>query len=138
VVDRGPFDDVSTRRRTERASTPRSWARRALWPVMGTVLLVGVLFVGVYPTQTYFRQRDELGEREAQLDDLEATRAALTERVDELNDPEHLELMARRDHGLVRPGEEVYAVVPVETDPVALPDTWPFTQLSVRLERQVD
>jgi cell division protein FtsB len=111
--------------------------RRALGPVIVAVLLVGVLFVGVYPTQTYFRQREQLGEKRAQLEELEATRTALTDRVEELNDPEQLELMARRDHGLVRPGEEVYAVVPTDEPPVQLPDTWPFTQLRVRLERQV-
>jgi cell division protein FtsB len=108
-----------------------------MWPVIIVVLLVGVLFVGVYPTQTYLRQRDELDDRQAQFDELEATNAALDERVDDLNDPAQLELMARRDHGLVRPGEEVYAVVPPEQAAVPLPDSWPFTQLKVRLDRQV-
>jgi cell division protein FtsB len=108
-----------------------------VWPVIVVVLLVGVLFVGVYPTQTYLRQRDELGSKQAQVDELEATAAALDERVDELNDPAQLELMARRDHGLVRPGEEVYAVVPPDQSSVPLPDSWPFTQHNVRLDRQV-
>jgi cell division protein FtsB len=108
-----------------------------VWPVIVVVLLVGVLFVGVYPTQTYLRQRDELGSKQAQVDELEATAAALDERVDGLNDPAQLELMARRDHGLVRPGEEVYADVPPDQTAVPLPDSWPFKQLKVLHDRQV-
>lgn len=125
---------MTGRRGAERTT---SWVRRALWPIIAAVVLVGVLFVGVYPTQTYFRQRDQLADKRAQLDELEATRTALTERVEQLNDPDQLELMARQEHGLVRPGEEVYAVVPPEKPPVQLPDTWPFIQLRVRLDRQV-
>jgi cell division protein DivIC len=123
---------------TRRAEHTRGWARRALWPIIVAVVLVGVLFVGVYPTQTYFRQQEELVDKRDQLDEVETQNAELEEQVDELNDPEALELIARMQYGLVRPGEEVYAVVASERDPVTLPDTWPFTQLQVRLDRQVN
>jgi cell division protein FtsB len=109
-----------------------------VWPVIVAVVLVGVLFAGVYPTQTYFRQRDELDDKEAQLDDAQATNAELEGRVGELTDADNVELMAREEFGLVEPGEEVYAVVPSERTPVELPETWPLTQLSVRLERLVE
>lgn len=122
---------------TRRAEKTRGWARRAMWPVIIVVLLVGALFVGVYPTQTYLRQRDEMGAKRSEVEELEATAAGLDTRVEQLNDPDQLELMARRDHGLVRPGEEVYAVVPPDQAAVPLPDSWPFTQLKVRLDRQV-
>ena len=123
---------------TRRAEKTRGWGRRALWPVIAAVVLVGVLFVGVYPTQTYLRQREELVDKQTELIELEEANAELEEQVEDLNDPTTLELIARIQYGLVRPGEEVYAVVAAERDPVTLPDSWPFTQLQVRLDRQVN
>ncbi|MDZ7732050.1 MAG: septum formation initiator family protein [Acidimicrobiia bacterium] len=79
----------------------------------------------MYPTQTWFRQRDELDAKKAQLAEAQETNERLEERVDELKDPEEVELMAREEFGLVRPGEEVYALVPDERHPVELPRPGP-------------
>jgi len=45
--------------------------------------------------------------------------ARLEQRVDDLHDPEHLELVAREQQGFARPGEVVYRIIPPETDEAA-------------------
>ncbi len=87
---------------------------------MASVVFVGVLFVAVYPTQTLLGQRSETDDKRAELEEIEAHNAELQSRVDELGDPVYIELLAREDFGLVKPGEESYVIVPpVEPDPDA-------------------
>ena len=92
---------------------PRSGRRtRLIWPILASVLLAGVLFVAVFPTQTLLQQRSEADEKQVELEEIEQRNAELERRVEELNDPAYLELLAREDFGLVRPGEESYIIVP--------------------------
>jgi cell division protein FtsB len=92
--------------------------RRIIWPVLACILFVGILFVGVFPTQTYLEQREEAAQRRAQLEEINARNAELQARVDALQDDDAVEALARKEWGLVYPGEESYAVVglPDESD----------------------
>lgn len=86
--------------------------RRALWPLLGSVVLVGVLFIGVFPTRTYLAQRASISRAEKQLEVLGEQSDALAARARELQRDGEIERLAREQYNLVKPGEEAYAVLP--------------------------
>lgn len=94
--------------------------RRAVWPVLVTVALVGFLFVAVFPTRTWLAQTESIASAEEQLAVLEEQNVLLEQRVSALQEDEEIERLAREQYNLVRPGEEAYALLPpVATDPPA-------------------
>jgi len=97
--------------------------RRAVWPVLVTVALVGFLFVAVFPTRTWLTQQQSIADAQEQLDVLEEQNGLLEERIAKLHDDEEIERLAREQYNLVRPGEEAYAVLPpASTDtPTTIP-----------------
>ena len=86
--------------------------RKAVWPLLGSVVLVGVLFIGVFPTRTYLAQRASISRAEEQLAVLGEQNAALEARARELQRDAEIERLAREQYNLVKPGEEAYAVLP--------------------------
>jgi len=86
--------------------------RRAVWPVLVTVVLVGVLFVAVFPTRTWMAQQQSISDAEEQLQVLEEQNGLLEERIAALHEDDEIERLAREQYNLVRPGEEAYAVLP--------------------------
>ncbi len=92
-----------------------------------SVVFVGFLLVGVFPTRTWLAQRDELGQREAELAAIRAEEADLEDQVETLQDPDEIERIAREEYGMVLPGEKAYGMLPAPEEPVDLPDGWPFT-----------
>jgi hypothetical protein len=107
-------------RRARRTSLPPGLVR---W---SRPLLLAALSVWVFPTRTWLDQRSALADTGVELQELEAQRAALEQRVTELDSDEQIERIARSEYGLVLPGEEAYAVLPAPEKPVELPDIWPF------------
>lgn len=81
---------------------------------VAAVVLATVVVSG--PLRTWMEQREQVEELEAALSTLEDDNAELSERVEELNDPEQLEQLAREEQGMVRPGEVPYVIVPPEVD----------------------
>lgn len=108
--------------RQRRAAT----RRRLVAGLVCTVLLVGVLFVAVFPTRTWFAQRDATTRAEAELEQVQAERARIARETERLGTDEEIEKEARSS-GYRMPNEEVINVLPVRTDPIGLPETWPFT-----------
>lgn len=109
-------------RRRGRARTPapgrvqRATAgdRVYVYVLIGVVVMLGAMAVG--PLQSYTAAADR-------VDSLEQTRAELQEEVDRLEerrerlqDPEEIELMARTEFGLVKPGEVPFVVVTPEPE----------------------
>ena len=92
--------------------------RRAVWPFVGSVLLVAVLFVAIFPTRTYLAQRQRLEQTQERLELLSEQNAAMARRVDELHTDEEVERLAREQYQMVRPGEEAYALLPPPESPV--------------------
>jgi cell division protein FtsB len=109
----------------------REWRRRAVWPALAVVVVVAVLFVGVFPTRTFLNQRAAVARAEEQLEVLTAENERLNDRVDALETPEEIERMAREQFELVMPGERPYVVVAPEQTPARLPTGWPFGGLVV-------
>ncbi len=102
---------------------PRRKASRRAAVLVGLVVLVGFLFVGVFPTRTYLAQRRDLADTERRVEVLASQNRELAERVARLNTDAEIERLAREQYNLVRPGEEAYALLPApRTAPDAAAD----------------
>ena len=85
--------------------------RRALAIVLlGAVLVAAAWTWGVNPVQNWLAQRDEIARLEVRLAEVRASNAALQADIDLLQTDAEIERIARRDLGLVYPGEEAYAI----------------------------
>ena len=114
--------------------TLRSPRRRVVWILLASVTIVGVLFIGVYPTRTYFAQRSALAKAQHQLTVLQTENAKLDQEAAKLNSDAEIETLAREKYNLVRPGEEAYAILPPPPPKVAVPPVWPFTGLAAKVD----
>lgn len=101
--------------------------RRALVGLAVLVLFVGVLLVAVFPTRTWWDQRSETAEAEAELAEVRAERERTAALIETLETPEEIARRAKEELGYVNPGEEAFAILPAPVDPIGLPDGWPFT-----------
>ena len=91
--------------------------RRSVWPLLLALVVIGVLFLLVFPARTYVAQRRSLTAAEHRLHVLNVENAALDRRVAKLQDDSEIERIAREQYGLVRPGEEAYAILPAPPPP---------------------
>lgn len=107
--------------------------RRTVAVVVSLVVVVGAVLA--VPASSWAAQRDVLADRQAQLAALERDNDRLAERLDRLDDPDEIERIARRDHGLVAPGEESYSILPPATAGLTLPRGWPFDRLAGPVSR---
>lgn len=85
---------------------------RTIAPLIAAVLLVGFLFLAVFPTRTYLAQRDAMADARDRLSLLDEENAALERRAADLQSDAEIERLARERYNLVRPGEEAFAVLP--------------------------
>jgi cell division protein FtsB len=90
-----------------------------------TLLLLVVMVaatLSIAPMRAYLEMRDRLEalERQAQL--LEARNDRFESRVGRLNDPAHLERLARACLGMVEPGEIAFVTVPEEGQKPSIAD----------------
>jgi cell division protein FtsL len=92
-------------------------ARRAVWPFLVSVAVVGVLFLLVFPARTYLAQRRSLAAAETRVKVLTTENKSLDQRVSTLQQPAEIERLAREQYGMVKPGEEAYAILPSPTPP---------------------
>lgn len=105
----------------ERGSNRREAAgvRRLAWAVVASVILVGVLFVAVFPSRTYLAQQRSIATAREKVMVLAAENDRLAGRVQRLNTDGEIERLAREQYNLVRPGEEAYAILPSRPAPAA-------------------
>lgn len=76
------------------------------------LVILGVFVFGVFPTDRFIDQREQLDKSQQELDELLTENADLQARVDRLESDEEIERVARDEYDLVYPNEEVYAVLP--------------------------
>ena len=76
---------------------------------MGVLLLV-LGFVGVIPVRAYVDQKRQLGMTEQRVALLAGQNAELARQVSVLKTPAEIERLARRQFGMVRPGERALAI----------------------------
>lgn len=84
--------------------------------VLGAVLLIGVLFVGVFPTRTFLDQRDAIDTTKERLAVLRSENERLREQIQWLQKPEEIERIAREEFNLAKPGERVFVMIPSELE----------------------
>ena len=107
--------------------------------VVAAALLIGVLFLAVFPTRTVLDQRDAISSVDRRLEVLREENERMRERIRGLSDPATIERIAREQYNLARPGEEVFVIIPSEMEAVrrhggaqavvtAIRDAWGFTQ----------
>lgn len=99
--------------------------RRAVWPLVTGVIVVGVLFLGVFPTRTWLDQRSERDAVAERLAVLREQNARLERRASQLHTDAEVERLAREQYNLVRPGEEAYALLPAGPPPSTTTTTTP-------------
>jgi len=102
---------------------------RLVAALVASVLCVGVLFVVVFPTRSYLAQRASIRKAQSRLDALDRRNRRLAAERRRLTTPTEIERLARAQYGLVRPGEQAYAILPAPKTPLGLPELWPFAGL---------
>lgn len=123
----GPRGQRQGRAAVEAQQRTRRRLRRIGIAAAAVLLLVGVGLVAGSPWRSYRDQQAEAREVDARLAEIEAQRAEVKAKHDLLTTEAEIERKAREELGLVRPGEEAFAVVPEPVDPAGLPAVWPFT-----------
>lgn len=119
---RGPVVVQRAARRLHAATAGvrRGWGRvvsgdRPLAAVLaGAIVLAIVMLSG--PAQRYLDGQARVDGLAAKVEALDAENARLQQRVEDLNDPLNIELLAREQQGFIRPGEVPYTLVPPEVE----------------------
>ena len=82
------------------------------------LMLFGALTLGVVllsgPAQSYLEARGRVESLQVKAAALDAENERLQQRVEDLEDPLTVELLAREEQGFIRPGEVPYTLVPPE------------------------
>ena len=104
--------------------------RRYLFWFFILAVVVVILIWAIQPIRLWLDQREELSTKQQELTDIQSSNSSLEQRAEELQTPEQIELFARQNFGLIREGEEAYAVLPAAPGPLRIPSSWPFTELA--------
>ena len=118
---------TGTRRSARTARTgPPPWWRRALSgdrPLLVAMFAVLAVFVAMLlgPLHSFTSASERVDALEARKTELTAAVDELEQRRSHLLDPEHVELLAREELGMVRPGEVPYVVTGQKGDVEKLP-----------------
>jgi cell division protein FtsB len=73
---------------------------------------LAVLVLVVFPTRSYLKERGDMNSATHQLRTVDAQNRQLSDQIGRLNTDAEIERLARKDYGLVKPGEQAYAVLP--------------------------
>ncbi len=114
------------RDRTNERTSARRPRARLVGALVVSVLFVGVLLIAVFPTRSYLAQRASVHQAEQRLNELNRENRRLAAQTRRLTTPAEIERLARGQYGLVRPGEQAYAILPAPKPPIGLPELWPF------------
>lgn len=114
------------RARAEKSAPTGRPKARLVGALVASVLCVGVLFVVVFPTRSYLAQRASIHKARQRVDALDRRNRRLAAESRRLTTPTEIERLARAQYGLVRPGEQAYAILPAPKPPLGLPELWPF------------
>ncbi len=89
----------------------RRGSRVAILAVLGVIVVGVVLITNVFPIRSLMAQQRRVDLAHEQLTALQQENARLQASADFLSSDAGVEMVARRDFGLVRPGETAYVVV---------------------------
>jgi cell division protein FtsB len=92
------------------------WTRAAVVRLaVASLLLIGALFLFVFPTSALLHQRGQLHDAQQRLDVLTEQNARLSEQSKRVLSNDEIERLARSRFNMVRPGEQAWAIVPGPT-----------------------
>jgi len=94
-------------------------APRILALALASVVLSGVLFLFVLPGRTYLAQQRSLAAAETRLQVLSNENRKLDQQIQHLQTDAEIERLARQQYGLVKPGEQAFAILPPAQPPPA-------------------
>ena len=99
---------------SEAAATDEShWSRAAVLRLaIATLVLIGALFLFVFPTSAVLHQRGQLSDAEQRLSVLKQQNSRLASESKRVLSDAEIERLARDRFNMVRPGEQAWAVVP--------------------------
>ena len=89
------------------------WTRAAVLRLaIASLVLIGALFLFVFPTSAVVHQRGKLKDAEQRLSVLKEQNERLSEQSKRVLSDGEIERLARDRFNMVRPGEQAWAVVP--------------------------
>lgn len=88
---------------------------------VAAVVLIGAMFVFVFPISAWLDQRSEIQAAERRLEILREQHRKLEQQRRTLASDEEIERLARDRYGMVRPGEQAWALVPGTTTTTTTP-----------------
>ena len=94
-----------------------------------SVLLILLLFLGPGSINVWFSQRDQTRRLDAKISTIDRANDSLSARAKQLNDPQAIIELARRDYGMVPKGSKAYAILPTAVPDDRPSGTWPFVEL---------
>ena len=101
------------------------WSRAAVLRLaIASLVLIGALFLFVFPTSALLHQRGQLHAAQQRLGVLTEENARLSEQSKRVLSDSEIERLARSRFNMVRPNEQAWAIVPGPTTttlPPALP-----------------
>lgn len=89
----------------------RFWSRAALLAVLGVIVVAAVLLTNVLPIRSLMAEQRNVDQAREQLTAIQQENAKLETEAQFLSSDAGVEMVARRDFGLVKPGETAYVVV---------------------------
>jgi cell division protein FtsB len=109
--------------------------RPLLLALLGVLVLSGLVLSG--PAQSYLDGRARVDTLAAKADALDEANGDLQRRAEDLQDPLHVELLARETQGFIAPGEVPYSLVPpeVERPRITAPRNTAATEADIWYER---
>ena len=109
------------------------WSRCVIMVALISAVVAIIVFYGVTPYNAWREQRSTISEADIQLEDVAYKNQQLQAEIDRLSSYEEIERVARRDHGLVYPGEDPYVVLPPAQPQLEVPRSWPYIVLAGHL-----
>jgi cell division protein FtsB len=109
---------------TDESAAPSEshWSRAAVLRLaIATLVLIGALFLFVFPTSAVLNQRGQLSDAEQRLSVLKQQNARLASESKRVLSDAEIERLARDRFNMVRPGEQAWAVVPGATTTTTTP-----------------
>src|SRR5262245_31328588 len=85
--------------------------RRAVWLVLVGVVVGVIVFLFLLPGRTWLAQGRANADAQRQDAALTKENAALAKRIAQLQNSSYIEQLARRQFGLVMPGEKAYGIL---------------------------
>lgn len=98
--------------RERRAAMVRRTSRVAL-----SLALAALLIYAIFPVRTYLNLRTSTDRAETRLEVLTEENKRLDELRERLQEDDEVERIARRDYGLIYPGEDSYGILPAPGSP---------------------